>query len=165
MIDFSRVIDDVTLNCDTEPKTVFRIRSLNFDDDLWIQTELRKLGEYPTAAVARLQKRWKADGEDAELNEQEKVDLEICSQFWTERERLRCIRGIIEIDRKPVSSEDVAQKIGELPTVLRSLVQSELAEKISMLGTPAPKSEEQSESPLGSGRIGITPGGAANNAD
>ncbi len=165
MIDFSRVIDDVMLKCDSEPKTVFRIRSLNFDDDLWIQNELKKLGEFPTAALARLQRKWRKEGENAELTDEEQVDLKACSRFSEERERLRCIRGIIEIDRKPVSPEDVAQKIGELPAALRLLVQGELAEKISMLGTPVPKSEEQSESPLGSGRIGITPGGAANNAD
>lgn len=165
MIDFSRVIDDVMLDCDSEPKTVFRIRSLNFDDDLWIQNELKKLGDFPTAALARLQRKWRNEGEKAELTDEEQVDLKECTRFREERERLRCIRGIIEIDRKLVSPEDVAQKIGELPAVLRSLVQSELAEKISLLGTPAPKSEEPSESPLGSGRIGITPGGAASNAN
>lgn len=165
MIDFSRVINDVTLDCDSEPKTVFRIRSLNFDDDLWIKNELEKLGDFPTAALARLQRKWRREGENAELTDEEQVDLKECSRFNEERERLRCIRGVVEIDRKPVSPEDVAQKIGELPAVLRSVVQGELAEKISNLGTPAPKSEELSGSPLGSGRIGITPGGAASNAD
>jgi len=165
MIDFSRVIDDVVLDCDSEPKTVFRIRSLNFDDDLWVQTELKKkLGEFPTAALARLQRKWRQEGEKAELTDEEQVDLKECSRFSEERERLRCIRGIIEIDRKTVSPEDVAQKIGELPAALRSIVQSELAEKISLLGTPDPKSAEQSGSPLGSGRIGTTPVGDANNA-
>lgn len=164
MIDFNRVIDDVTLDCDAEPKTVFRIRSLNFEDELVVQTDLQKLGDAPNGALARLKKRWDVDGYGAKLDEQESRDLEICTRYRQERERLICSRGVIEISRGAVQPEDVLRLFGELPAVIRDQVQSELAQKILALGTPAPKSEEPSGSPLGSGRIAITPAGGASNA-
>lgn len=164
MIDFNRVIDDVTLDCDAEPKTVFRIRSLNFEDELVVQTELQKLGDAPTGALARLQKRWDADGYGAKLDEQESHDLEVCTRYRRERERLICSRGVIEIARSAVQPEDVLRLFGELPAALRDQVQTELAKKILSLGAPAPKPEEPSGSPLGSGRIAITPGGVVNSA-
>lgn len=164
MIDFSRVIDDVVLDCDTEPKTVFRIRSLNFDDELWIKGELDRLGPFPAESFAILQRRWAVAGEGAQLDGAEGKALAECSAFWSERERLRCIRGVIEIDRKQVSPEEVARKLGDLPAPVRDLVQSELAERIMGLGCPPPKSEPPSESPHGCGRILVTPVGGANNA-
>lgn len=165
MINFQRVVDDVTLDCDeSEPKTVFRIRSLNYDDETWLAEQLRQLGDFPLHAQSRLLARWAKDGVDAVLDQAEETAFAECSRFWGERDRLRCARGVIEIDRKSVTPEQVLQMFGDLPPILRATVQTELASKIAALGQPAPKSQQPSGSPLGSGRTGTTPAGAVSSA-
>lgn len=164
MINFAQVVDDVTLDCDEEPKTVFRIRSLSFGDDVWVQEQMRALGEFPVAGLSRLLKQWHEKGTSGALDEQHSRDLEQVSRFWAVRDRSRCIKGVIEIDRKAVSPEEVESKLDALPATIREKVCSELAGKIAGLGAPDPKSQERSESPRGSGRILTTPAGDVNSA-
>lgn len=162
MIDFAQLTTDVVLDCDVEPKTRFRLRSLRFSDLAQIEAARDAAGVVSPSALRQLQQRVKAGETDA-LSDDETATLNINYQRSIAGEIKICSLGIVEIDCKPVTPDEVAQMLDCIPPVQRDAVRGELARRITQLGAPDPKSGEPSESQPGSGATLTTPDGAASN--
>lgn len=161
MIRFEPVTAEIVLDCDQDPKTRFRLRSLSFSDEQAIARKLETLGEFPAATLRALSKHL---GEGSELTDAEAAKVDRILEILEVKKRLICSRGITEIDCKEVNPEQVLEMLGAIPEAQREEVVEELAIRIKKLGQPDPKFSRPSGSPLGSGRTAITTGGVANSA-
>lgn len=160
MIDFNQLTVDIVLDCDAEPKTRFRLRSLRFSDLAAIEAAKDAAGVVSPSALRQLQQRVKAGETDA-LSDDETATLNVNYQRSIAGEIKICALGIVEIDCKPVTPDDVAQMLDCIPPAQRDAVRGELARRITQLGAPDPKSEPPSELQPGSGATPTTPDGAA----
>lgn len=160
MISFDQLTTDIVLDCDVEPKTRFRLRSLRFSDLSQIEAAKDAAGVVSPSALRQLQQRVKA-GETETLSDDETVTLNTNYQRSIAGEIKICALGVVEIDCKPVTPDEVAQMLDCIPPAQRDAVRGELARRIMALGAPAPKSEPPSESQHGSGATPITQAGAA----
>lgn len=163
MISFDQLTTDIVLDCDVEPKTRFRLRSLRFSDLSQIEAAKDAAGVVSPSALRQLQQRVKAGETDA-LSDDETATLNINYQRSIAGEIKICALGIVEIDCKPVTPDEVAQMLDCIPPAQRDAVRGELAQRIVQLGAPAPKSGEPSESQHGSGATPTTQAGAVINA-
>lgn len=145
MITFAQLNDDITLDCDVEPKTRFRLRSLRYSDEAKIREAQDAAGILPPSALKALYGRWKDAGEHVDLTDGEQRDLDIYMARTIAREIKVCSLGVIEIDSKPVTPEEVEQMLDQIPRTMRDKVRTELASKIEALGSPDPKSGRPSE--------------------
>lgn len=153
MISFDQLTTDVVLDCDVEPKTRFRLRSLRFSDLAQIEAAKDAAGVVSPSALRQLQQRVKA-GETDSLSDDETATLNTNYQRSIAGEIKICSLGVVEIDCKPVTPDEVAQMLDCIPPAQRDKVRGELAMRITQLGAPSPKSGEPSESQPGSG---VTP--------
>ena len=145
MIQFSPLEADIVLDCDVDPKTRFKIRSLRFCDEEKIQAEVAKVGDVPQSRLRQLTAKWQSEGESAPLDADEEKDLNTLTSMRIANENWQCALGVTEIDCKAVSPEDVLSMLGSIPAMSRDKVRSELARRVVELGKPAPKSETPSE--------------------
>lgn len=145
MIQFEPLTADIVLDCDVEPKTRFKIRSLRYCDEERIAQEVAKVGKVPQARLRHLNERWKAEGDGAPLDADEERDLNTLTAMRIATENWQCALGVTEIDCQPVTEEQVLSLIGSIPAMSRDKVRSELARRVVELGRPAPKPETPSE--------------------
>lgn len=136
MIHFEQTSSTVELDCDQPPKTKFTLRSLGFADDMWVHTELAQLGVFPAAAMRRIAK---VLSEGGELDDEQASQLQRINMLMETRDRLICARGVVAVDGQEVSPDEVLEKLGSIPSELRTRVASELSAKIQALGAPDPK--------------------------
>lgn len=164
MISFDQLTTDIVLDCDVEPKTRFRLRSLRFSDLSQIEAAKDAAGVVSPSALRQLQQRVKAGETDA-LSDDETVTLNTNYQRSIAGEIKICALGVVEVDCKPVTPDEVAQMLDCIPPAQRDAVRGELARRIMALGAPIPKPETPSESQHGSGVTPIMPDGGANSVN
>lgn len=164
MIRFEPVSAEVVLDCDQDPKTRFRLKSLTFADEQAVVRQLEEIGVFPAAELRAISKRLTPDGKLNGLTDDESANLDRILLMVEAKNRLICSRGVVEIDCKPVTPEQVLDMLGAIPEPMRGQVVGELVGRIQSIGKPDPKSERPSGLPLGSGRTAITTDGAASSA-
>lgn len=145
MINFEPLTTDIVLDCDIEPRTRFKIRSLRFSDELAVKAARDAAGALPPSMLRHLSERWQQDGQAAKLDDEEQAALDSYVARATAEEIAVCKAGVLEIDCRAVTPEDVEQMLDAVPAAMRDKVRTELASKIRGLGAPSPKSETPSE--------------------
>ena len=163
MIDFNQLTADIVLDCDTDPKTRFRLRSLRFSDLERVEAAKDRVGTVSPSALRQLQQRVLACETD-NLDDDETATLNTNYQRSIAGELQVCALGVVEIDCKSVTPEEVAQMLDCVPAAQRDAVRTELARRIMQLGAPSPNSGTPSESQPGSGATPTTQAGAASSA-
>lgn len=138
MINFGQLTDDIVLDCDAEPKTRFKIRSLRFSDLEKIEAAKDAVGTVLPSALRRLQERVAA-GEKT-LDDDETSCLATTYRRAIAGEVKTCALGVVEIDCRAVTPDEVEQMLDCAPASMRDAVRGELARRIMALGAPDPKS-------------------------
>ena len=145
MINFEPLTQDIVLDCDSEPKTRFKIRSLRFSDEVAIKAAQDAAGALPPSMLTHLTAKWKAEGDGAKLSDEEQAALDTYTARSIASEVATCKAAVLEVDCHAVTPEDVERMLDSIPSAMRDKVREELAAKIKQLGAPTPKSEKPSE--------------------
>ena len=145
MINFEPLTTDIVLDCDSEPRTRFKIRSLRFSDEVAIKAAQDAAGDLPPSMLRHLSERWQQDGQAAKLNDEEQAALDTYTSRTIAGEVATCKAAVLEVDCHAVTPEEIEQMLDAVPAAMRDKVRSELASKIRGLGAPSPKSETPSE--------------------
>lgn len=145
MISFDQLTEDIVLDCDVEPKTRFKLRSLRFSDAEKIEAAKDAAGTVPVSALHILSDKWKQDGDQAQYTDEERGWLDTNMKRTIAGEVKTCSLGVVEVDCHPVTPDQVEEMLDTIPLAMRDKVRAELARRVAALGAPAPKSDEQSE--------------------
>lgn len=144
MINFAAKTLAYTLKDDTDPKTVFALRSLNFADEQWIADQMAKVPQASPAEIRRLHQWFATNPEATTVPDDLAQASEVSARYYDLHRRAICARGVVRIDAEDVTPDQVLAKLDVLPKFERERVCAELAARIEALGQPDPKSLQPS---------------------
>lgn len=145
MIKFESKTVAYTLKDDTDPKTVFSLRSLDFGDEQWISEQMADVPQATPAEIRQLNKWFQENPNATTVPDELAAASDISAKYFDRHQRAICARGVVRIDGEAQTPDQVLAKLDVLPKHQRDKVAAELADQIDKLGKPDPKFLQPSE--------------------